>query len=294
MIPGVIASGYRRAASVDPGEGHKFWRMTVTQLQSNTLLDLNELKFYSLDGEISMAEALATASSAFSGLPPENLIDGSTDTIYASQPGLPIWVQVEFPQDEKVVGISFHGRYSIRLPKTFNVGWSDDGVDFTDILAVSDVDLIDAYAWVDFPFSTAKPTVAASYFSYRGTGPRNYSIQISTNFEFSPNGSAYLGRLIDGSTTRIDLFFRSDTPDGGHIEFDFTDPVIIDEFKWYQSGGADQGQWKVQAFDGTAFVDVTAPFTLGGTPISTTLVGSTIKSSVYRLTKVSGVTNNTI
>jgi hypothetical protein len=102
------------------------------------------------------------------------------------------------------------------------------------------------------------------------------------------------------------VMFDGDTGTNGHypvneanvagctLEFDFSTlgTYLITEMKFYYSGAVGNGTWKVQGWDGSAWVDIGSSFTLG-TPATQTIDLSTNTTGYtkYRLLGISGTSS---
>lgn len=125
--------------------------------------------------------------------------------------------------------------------------------------------------------------------SYK-TGDRRGRIAVTTTMPIS-HGS--ITNWINGSDAP-DLsgafFPQSGSADGYAIVFDWGAPTIVDEARSRQGGASavlnvSRGNWKWQGWDGTDWIDLTAPFTLGGAQLQvhSGLNGNSEAYSRYRL-----------
>lgn len=147
---------------------------------------------------------------------------------------------------------------------------------------------------IGFLFAHAA-AAATSYANLGGTGDR-------TNWLFTyigPLASEANGRNLvnaSGATGLGSMGFAG--CNGQNLLFDFGQPRVIDEAKWYQNTNNNTGgQWKWQgSADASAWTDIGSSFTMGGgtSPTTqTTLNGNTTAYRYYRLSGVSGFTNDT-
>ncbi len=132
-----------------------------------------------------------------------------------------------------------------------------------------------------------------SYSNSGGTGQRRYLILIDTSIHWGSGGTKAPIPLIDG-TLANNIWFDSNTA-GMYFTFDFGQPRIIDEAKWYQDNSSSQGTWQVSgSADNSSFTNVGSTFTLGGstTQTITALNGNTTAYRYYKFAKTAGSTTS--
>ncbi len=135
--------------------------------------------------------------------------------------------------------------------------------------------------------------MAQSYSNSGGSGQRRYLILIKTTSVWGPGATSSPIHLIDGSLANAIWF---DTQVSGQYSiFDFGQPRIIDEAKWYQDNSTSQGTWKFQGSnDDSTYTDIGSTFTLGGatTQTITTINGNTTPYRYYKLLQTAGSTSS--
>lgn len=135
------------------------------------------------------------------------------------------------------------------------------------------------------------PAVTPDYTNVQGTGERRGKIAISGTITWA---SGDKNVILNG--TMGDSTWLTASQTGRYIEFDFFNPVLITELKWYQSTAASQGTWKLQGYDevGATWEDIGSTFNLGATATTTVtaISGATEYYSKYRLQQVSGSTSS--
>lgn len=129
--------------------------------------------------------------------------------------------------------------------------------------------------------------MATSYANFNGTGDRTMGLlSAGGNMGFAAGN---LERMIDGNTASNNCFWFS----GSLIVFDFGDRVVIDEFKFYQSGGTSHGTWQgAGSNDNSSYTNIGSAGSLGdavlATQTNTTWSGNTTAYRYYRLSQTSG------
>jgi hypothetical protein len=132
-----------------------------------------------------------------------------------------------------------------------------------------------------------------SYSNSGGTGQRRYLIAIDTICHLGSGGQRAPVYLIDGSLG-TNIWFDSQIS-GQYLNFDFGQPRVIDEAKWYQDNASTQGTWKFQGSnDNSTFTDVGSTFTLGGatTQTITAINGNTTAYRWWKLIQTAGSTTS--
>lgn len=108
-----------------------------------------------------------------------------------------------------------------------------------------------------------------SYANEGGTGNRTGLITTSYSgiLDAGAGSSALVNGVIASGSPNAD-YFRA----GQYFFtffFVFPIPKYISEFKWYQDGASPQGTWNFQALSDSGWVNLSSPFTLGHSIIST-------------------------
>lgn len=135
--------------------------------------------------------------------------------------------------------------------------------------------------------------MAQSYANSGGSGARQYLIPIKTTCHLGNGGIRSPFYLVDG-TLGNNIWFDSQVS-GQYLLFDFGQPRIIDEAKWYQDNSSSQGTWKFQGSnDNSSFTDVGTTFTLGGstTQTITAINGNTTAYRWWKLIQTAGSTTS--
>jgi hypothetical protein len=129
--------------------------------------------------------------------------------------------------------------------------------------------------------------MVASYTNPGGSGNRTAIITVSTT---ATVGGGAVTQLVDGS--QANSFWWNNGQSGREVRFDFGTPKWVVGAKWYQDSSGTHGTWKWQGSpDGSAWTDIGATFTLGGTlqVISEPSV-NTATYRYYRMLQTAGTT----
>lgn len=132
--------------------------------------------------------------------------------------------------------------------------------------------------------------MATSYTHISGSGDRSRWITITKSSGVGEAGTRYT--LVDGAQNNAYYFGGGGWAVANEwLQYDFQEPIIIDEAKWYQDTADSHGSWKWQgSADASAWTDIGTSFTLGGatTQTQTQLNGNTTAYRYYRMLGVSG------
>jgi hypothetical protein len=137
--------------------------------------------------------------------------------------------------------------------------------------------------------------MTTSYSNFGGSGPRSWiTVALSG---FGPGGCAPPtgAPLVEGTHGTDDCTHATAWDALGtaaEIKFDLGLARVIDEFKWYQSGTANNGTWKwAGSNDDSTYTDLHTGFTLGGA--ASPVVYSYTNTTVYRYYKLIQTGGNT-
>jgi hypothetical protein len=99
------------------------------------------------------------------------------------------------------------------------------------------------------------------YLNPLGMGNRVSAVTVSTDFAWGGTG---VTALLDGDRDTGGTWFGV-VASGAHATFDFGAAYVVDEVRWLQTSNQTYGTWKWQGSnDGSAFVDLTTAYTIGG------------------------------
>ncbi len=132
-----------------------------------------------------------------------------------------------------------------------------------------------------------------SYSNPGGTGQRRYLVLIQSTSLWGSGSSQSPIHLIDGTLSNV-IWFNAQVG-GQYLTFDFGQPRIIDEAKWYQDITTSQGTWQwAGSSDNSSFTNIGSTFTLGGSTVQTqtTLNGNTTAYRYYRMLQTAGSTSS--
>jgi len=134
--------------------------------------------------------------------------------------------------------------------------------------------------------------MAQSYANPGGTGDRIKKIDVTGDVAFNAvGGSPYF--LLNGGFGNDTFFLNGQS--GRVLTFDFREPRVIDEAKWYQDSTGSHGTWRWRGSnDGSTWTNIGGTFTLGGvaTQTQTSLNGNTTAYRFYQLQQTAGTTSN--
>lgn len=146
---------------------HRYWRLYVTASNGST--------WHQAGAELQLRLTRGGADQCAGGTPitsgdegsytAANLFDDDPATFQQWQgSALPKWVAYDFGagNEQAIVELALfpHSSYADRMPKDFELQWSDDGIDWTPHLVVSEETGWVAGAWRTFFHDPAVPTVA--------------------------------------------------------------------------------------------------------------------------------------
>lgn len=131
--------------------------------------------------------------------------------------------------------------------------------------------------------------MAQSYANAGGSGDRRGPIVITTT---ATAGAGGVTNLIDGAQANA-YWWNPGGQTGREIRFDFNAVRLVTEAKWYQDNATTHGTWQWQGSpDGSAWTNIGATFTLGGTAqVITTLSGNVTAYRYYRMLQTAGGTS---
>ena len=136
--------------------------------------------------------------------------------------------------------------------------------------------------------------MTTSYSNLGGTGSRTWITATMSGLVGGCSPPTALP-LVDGSYSNgcstATAWGGSNT--AGEIKFDFPEARVIDAFKWYQSGTANNGTWKwAGSNDDSTYTDLLTGFTLGGatSPVEYTYTNTT-GYRYYKLIQTGGTTS---
>jgi len=96
--------------------------------------------------------------------------------------------------------------------------------------------------------------------------------------------------LIDGSSAN-DIYFHNGTSVANEwFEVTFDKEKVIHQMQWSQANASSHGTWKMQGFNGTTWVDISAESTLGGAAES--FINSTDTDNAYAKVRLLGVSGS--
>jgi hypothetical protein len=89
-------------------------------------------------------------------------------------------------------------------------------------------------------------------------------------------------------------FYTTSLSSGAWMQWDFGNPIVIDEARLYQQYAVFQGAWQWQGSNtGATWTNIGTPFTLGGSTVNAVPIGNNVSAyRYYRLLGVSGTTND--
>lgn len=122
---------------------HRYWRIYITANQGDSYTSLYEFHPVYNGAPVGMSGVTATSSSAYSTNTADKTIDGSTTIGWISASGnMPCWLQYDFGAGNAVdidgfLMWPFLSGYPNRAPKDFVIQSSDNGVDWTDVITVT-------------------------------------------------------------------------------------------------------------------------------------------------------------
>lgn len=153
---------------------------------------------------------------------------------------------------------------------------------------------MDVFDWSEQTETDLYPNFG-NYKNADGQGDRRSRITVTTDAVLG-GGSAPIANLVDGTFTNGTSPWWQVGQTGRSLTFQFTEPKIITEAKWFQSASTPHGIWKWQgSSDGASWTDLSASFTLdagsGGAPIGDL---SSISGAYpyYRMLQLSGATSD--
>lgn len=134
--------------------------------------------------------------------------------------------------------------------------------------------------------------MATSYSNNGGSGDRRILVPVTADVGYA---GTFLTIVNNGATNDAGAYFTGGAVSGKYIKWSFPVAVVIDEFKFYQTGGSyEHGTWKCQGSNNDAdWTDIGTQFTFGSSsPDTITEVnGNTTAYNFYRFLGVSGNTN---
>lgn len=136
---------------------------------------------------------------------------------------------------------------------------------------------------------TEIPAIAGetSYTNSGGSGARGIT-QFNASWNFNMASGSHTG-LWNGNTGDYTQWFPGTSNTGNVMQWYFHRRRVIDQIRWYQSGGDVHGNWQLQGSNnGIDWTVVGATFGLGGPSPSTHTFANTVGYKFYRLMGVGG------
>lgn len=149
---------------------------------------------------------------------------------------------------------------------------------------------LDVFHWRETADTDLYPFSA--YANRYGRGDRRAQISVTTNAVLA-GGSDAIDRLVDGG---VSLCWWNAGQSDRHVTFQFPEPCVITEAKWFQNQAASHGAWEWQtSTDGFVWNTISDEFVLDATNIGAEmgdLANNAASSAFYRMQQVSGLTNS--
>jgi len=144
---------------------------------------------------------------------------------------------------------------------------------------------------LDSSFGTGDGITATSYANLDGTGDRHARMLVMLNSANACDAGGNMSGTVDGSigiancTNATAFSVRT----GAEILIGFREPLVIDEFKWYQQNVNSHGVWKVAGSpDNITFTDLQTGIALGAAATAAFAIANTKGYNFYKLIQTSG------
>lgn len=127
----------------DSAGASRYWRVYITDNNGDAVNTIHELQMYTAAGAISVCSGgTAIESGHDSSAAADNLFDGNVGTDW-SKTGLPAWVGYDFGDgnEKAIIGVAMFppaSPYVNRMPKDFDVQYSNDGISWATSWSVQD------------------------------------------------------------------------------------------------------------------------------------------------------------